>query len=332
MNYLCRPRHVRHLEAILAKDDDWAFGRATSSYSTVLAAYVLTPAQFNQAAREIPRLHGTYSQLLGTERQERLDAIGADTRRRADLLRMDEPYLAASFDAMLLMPPERRRRLPDGALAHPANIAFLVWHALPAYALGLDAQRASRGAVLEAVAHLPAPREAYLNGIGLRTLMHQRLAGGPLAVLQLFDQEFVRRTGERSLFDLCAPEHLHPWDFSPQHYWQDPRRVQDAVYHVVGEQVCAVRAALRTEGDARRAAVVHALYDSYGELVTLARHDMPGPFAGENGTRYKQSVIGILRAFDAAYQRGTGDLSLLDATRRPFLRTDRMGRLRSVEC
>ena len=70
----------------------------------------------------------------------------------------------------------------------------------------------NREEVIETIKNLPVNLQKYFSNIGLGGLMEMAFGkgkkGSPLAVLEVFDQVYQKKTGDASLFDKRQKYHL----------------------------------------------------------------------------------------------------------------------------
>jgi len=293
------------ISAILDRDDG-------SSYTTVLARYRLKPNQFHYA---VTRKLDEFIDFSVKETKETLEAIKGDVSRQKELFNMGEACIKAQYDKFMA---GTQGRFHNGSLIHPENINHLVYYALTYYNPQLASSE--REKVIEGIKGLPSNLGEYFANLRLGGLMHRAFEKGkknsPLAVLEVFDVVYQRKTGDVSLFDLTQEEHLHKWgdNFSaPQSYWQNQANVEEAVYHTLTENCPELASQNREEvieGIKGLPSNLHDYLHSIG-LVGLMQSGL--------GEEKKDSPLAVLEVFDVVYQRKTGDVSLFDLTQEEHL-------------
>jgi hypothetical protein len=205
-----------------------------------------------------------------------------------------------------------------GTLAHPENIELLVYFAITYHNPGLASTY--RKEVVEGIKSLPYTLKDYFHSIGLTGVMSRTLKKGeidsPLGLLKVFDRAYQKKTGDVSLFDLSQKEHLHEWGgniTAPHHYWQNPTNVENAVYHILTEH----HPRLASENRAQVAdgiKNINSLKKDYLRSIGLGALLSHGFRKGE-----QCSPLAVLKAFDRAYQKKTGDVSLFDLSQEAHL-------------
>jgi hypothetical protein len=137
----------------------------------------------------------------------------------------------------------------------------------------------------------------------------------PLAVLEVFDRVYMR-TGDASLFDLSQDEHIHEWGdnfIAPQSYWQDPQKVEVAIYHTLTENMPELASPERKEVIAGIKNMPKALWDYFRSL------GLAGLMVSAFGKGEACSPLAVLKVFDRVYQREKGNPSLFDLNQEEHL-------------
>ena len=200
---------------------------------------------------------------------------------------------------------------PNGYWQDRGNVKKAIYHVLtenhPVLAIG------NREQIRQEILNLPKQLVEYLDSLGLQGLRnHSILRKNNMTVLSIiraFDEVYQEKRREPSLFDLSQKIHVHPWDVGGRanKYWQDRRNVEDAVYHILGEanpDFCS----------AKREKVVNAIYTlpknhqkyfyklGLGSILDCGfKNEKEGP------------TLALIMAYDRAFQRITGNLSLFEA-------------------
>jgi hypothetical protein len=285
-------------------------------YTRALDRNDITPLQFFSAVK--PGLKKIIKLTSGRTRKT-LEEIAADEERKRELFRMEPEFLAEQYDAVMA---GEQARLYNGTLLHPDNIEELVYYALAKNRPSLASRK--RANVVAGIKRLPHNLELYFQDIGLGGVMQQmpRVFGegrftSPHFVLEIFDRAYQRKRKDKSLFDLKQKHHLHRWGdniIAPHKYWQDPINVEGAIYHVLAEKRHSLASKNRKkviEGIKGMPACLRDYFISLG-LGGLMEAAFKG---GEKG-----SPLAVLKAFDRAYMRNTGDRkSLFDLRQRHHL-------------
>ena len=192
-----------------------------------------------------------------------------------------------------------------------SHVKKAVYHTLTEHA-GL--KHANRADLIQAIKNIPAEVQSFFYSIGLGGLMENAFKTGeqnsPLAVLKVFDQAYMEISGDASLFDLSKPVHLHPWGWenlsAPKSYWTKTSNVEETIYHTLIEQH-------KDMASQDRAKVIEAIISLPAQLrlhlrdLGLGGLMMSGSLEGK-----RDSPIEVIRVFDQAYQKRTGDASLFD--------------------
>jgi riboflavin synthase len=300
------------VKAILARD-------IGIPYPEVLRTNDLTPSQFNLG---VSRLDDLIRIESGKNRRS-LEEIASDNKRRIDLFRMGEEFIMEQYLRIHgEIEGEQQKIYFAGTYTHPENVQLLVYCALTHH----NSQLAStnRAEVIQGIKDLPINLKDYLHHIGLGGLMvhafEKEEQGSPLAVLKAFDKIYQQKTGdEHSLFDLSQKLHLHGWGDNfeaPNHYWQDPSNVETAVYHTLTETNSKLASTNRAE-------VIQGIKDLPTNLKNyLYNIGLNGLMIHGFEKEEQGSPKAVLKAFDRAYQRKTGDVSLFDQTQPYHLEFD----------
>jgi len=301
------------ISAILDRDDGM-------NYTTVLARYHLTPNQFNYA---VTRKLDEFIDFSVKETKETLEAIEGDVNRQRELFDMGEAFIKAQYDRVMA---GTQGCFYYGSLAHPENINSLVYYALKYHNPQLASS--NRKEVIEGIKGLPSNLGDYLYSIGLDGLMQNAFEKGkknsPLAVLEVFDGVYQRKTGDVSLFDLSQDEHVHKWgdNFSaPQSYWQNQANVKEAVYHTLTENCPELASQNRKEVIEGIKGLPIKLKDYFSSLK------LSGLMQMGLGEEKKDSPLAVLEVFDQVYQEKTGNPSLFDKTQGDYLEIGTRNRL-----
>jgi len=295
-----KPSIENLVEAVILKDSG-------EPYSEVIEAYGLSP---NQYARFINQDMDCVFDNIDTPHRETLSQIASDPDRRIELFRMDDDFLKRQQDRMTgKIPEESQYLIYEGTLSHPENIKTIVVYTLTSNHPKLESS--DRKEVIQTIRGFTKNLRIYLNTIGLRAVSEcpiVRKSGHPaLEILKIFDKYYQERTGDASLFDLTQKEHIHNWGrdmHAPGVYWTDSSNVEEAVYHILTE-------AHPLLGSNKRTVVMQAVknlpenrHNYFLSLDGMAAIMKRG--SGEN------SPLGVIQAFDRAYQKKMEDVSLFE--------------------
>jgi len=299
-----KPNLEDFVDAIIARDEGM-------SYPGVLDAFGITPNRFYRAGkRDISDYIGHTS---GDTKRQLIDITNNISRTR-ELFNMGEQFIRKQYDNLM---SGHLSRFCDGTSIHPRNIESLVYYALIFHNPRLAST--DRTGVIECVKNLPTNLNRYLYSIGLGGLMvafEKENKNSPFAVLEIFDNAYQRKTGDKSLFDLNQKNHLHIWGDNfkaPRSYWQNPINVEGAIYHIL------------TENNPKLASIERAeVIEGVKNLPTnLTRYlhsiGLGGLMINASGKENKNSPLAVLEIFDKVYQRKTGDKSLFDLNQEKHL-------------
>jgi len=284
------------IPAIIAKDEG-------SHYSEVLENYGLEPTQFAFGVERLEELMPN-----ANKHQKRLlEEISSNPARRMELFRMGEKFIQMQYDRIFgRVPGESQKSLYHGTLVHTENRIYLVYYALTSNNKQLASN--DRKEVVHGLINLPLYHRGYFINIGLGGLIR---VDSYFIVLELFDKAYQTKTGDKSLFDLNQKPHLHLWDkifHVPAHYWDNPSNVELAVYHTLTEDYPKL-----TPNDRKEVVMVHLILPNH--VVTY----LSGLGISTLMRSLNHSKLAVLRIFDMAYQRETGDASLFDNTKQYHL-------------
>jgi hypothetical protein len=284
------------VDAIIARDSGMP-------YSEVIEAFDITPNQF---ALAVTRDLANYIRLTRGNIQSTLREISKDDARLIDLFNMGEEFVRGQYDAILA---DEQAILYYGTCMHPENRAALAYHALVLHNPKMGSR--NRRTVIKAIEALPSRLEKYMHSIKLGGLMSSSLNGSPLGVLECFDRDYQRKTGDSSLFDLSQRYHIHKWGEhikAPQSYWHDPANAGDAIYHVLTEN----RPSLASND---RKKVIKSLKRMPSKLKEyFYAIGLSGIMVNAFEEGHRDSPSAVLEFFDLEYQKRTGDKSLFDLT------------------
>jgi len=300
-----KPTLDDYVGAVLDRDSDMP-------YAEVLEIYGITPNQFLRAINhDLSDLINTTSG--GTRRI--LQEIQSDNNRKVELFRMGEEFVQQQY---LNVRNKRQKRIYGGTYYHPENTEHLVYFALTHN--NQELASVNRTEVIEGVKSLPTNLAEYFHGIGLAGLMTNAFGKGennsPLAVLRVFDNVYQRKTGDASLFDLSQEEHLHEWEkdrSTPQSYWKKRDNVERAVYHTLTENNPKLTYTNRVKVIEGIKSLPTNLLDYFHSLGLI------GLMSNAFGKGERGSPLAVLKVFDKAYQRTTGDISLFDLSQEDHL-------------
>jgi hypothetical protein len=296
-----KPTLEDYVDAIITRDGGMP-------YEEVLNLFNLIPNQFNIA---VTRNLDDYIILTRGKSQKQLIEIAENSERKQELFHMSEKFIERQYDAIMA---GKQSILFRGTLEHPENIRVLAYYALTSHNPQLASK--SRIKVIKAIKELPSRLEKYMHTIELGGLMTSALNGSPLALLELFDEVYQRKTGDSSLFDLSQKQHLHRWggDFkAPQSYWRDQANAEEAIYHALTEH----NPKLASQDRKKVVAAVKRLpsnLQSYLYSIGLNGVMMNAFREGE-----RDSPLAVLMLFDKVYQDKTGDSSLFNLSRKYHL-------------
>ena len=308
-----KPTIEDYVNAILDRDRD-------APYPKVISDYEITPHRFYR--KVMFEIEDCVIASSG-ETKKTLEAISSDQNRRRELFRMGEEFIKEQYGRLMA---GKQAKAYDGTYCHPENVEFFVYHALASNNPLLKSE--NREEVITGIQNLPTNLFDYLHSIGLGGLMTNALGkgkqGSPLAVLQVFDSTYQRKTGDKSLFDLEQKTHLHEWGdnfMAPQSYWQNPINVENAVYHVLTENNPLLTFLKREEVIT---GIQNLPTNLQGYLHSIGLWGLMKS-AFEKGKL--DSPLAVLQVFDSAYQRKTGDKSLFETTQPTYLKFDERNRL-----
>ena len=281
-------------------------------YTEVLEKYDITPGQFFRAVR---RDIGTLTELTTGETKQTLQQISSNRDRERELFNMGEEFVKEQYCRVM---EGAQACLYWGTFVHPENVNALVYHALTSKHLKLASN--NRQTVVEGIKNLPFNLKDHFHSLGLNGLMihafEKGKQGSPLAVLEVFDRAYRRKTEDVSLFDLTQKDHLHKWgdNFNaPRSYWQNPANVEEAIYHTLTEN----HPELASQG---REEVVQGIKNLPRDLFNYFRSLGLGGLMAKAFEKGKQnSPLAVLEVFDRVYQKNNNDASLFDLTQKKHL-------------
>jgi len=200
---------------------------------------------------------------------------------------------------------------------NPKTILAAVYHLLtedkPRLASG------DRSEVIEGIKNLPGNLFEYLGSLGIGGMManwpKNLREWSPSVVLNIFDQAYQEKTGDKSLFDLNESKHIHKWGegfMVPQNFWKQKSNVREAVYHELTENNPKLVSNDRTIVIQNLKCLPYGLSDYFKSL------SLGGLMAQAFGKGKNGSPLDILRVFDEVYQERTGDKSLFDQTQAAY--------------
>ena len=278
-------------------------------YTGVLEKYGISPAKFS---RMVTRELGDYVNLLNGETRLLMTQIATDPLRRSELLNMGEEFIKQQYDRMMgKIPNEKQLTFYEGTFMHDDNINAAAYYALIFHNPELES--GSRGEVIETIKNFPYNLGKYLKELKLGGLMCYALEddkkSSPLAVLEIFDIMYQKKTGDKSLFDLNEEHHLHKWGDNfraPRSYWNDAGNVEEVVYHALIENH-------RQLASTDRKKVIKAIKRLPSPLTGhLHSIELRGLMMRAFEKGKINSALAVMEVFDRVYQRETGDKSLFD--------------------
>ena len=282
------------------------------SYPEVLEQYDIKPNQFYRAVKF--DLEDLIRETAGSGKKT-LTEIAKDYGRRLELFDMGEEFVRRQYDNVQ---NGRQKRFYEGTFTHHENIEALVYYALICHNHQLASTQ--REELIQGLKNLPANLQNYFNSIGLGGLMtrvfERGKIGSPLAVLEVFDRVYQKRTEDISLFNLNHPQHLHKGgrDFrTPQSYWKNPANVEEAIYHTLIEynpQLASTRREEVIQGIKNLPTNLKEYFCSIG---------LGGLMVAAFGKGKQGSPLAVLEVFDRVYQKKTDNVSLFDLSQKEHL-------------
>jgi len=291
-------RHKPSLEdcvdAIIARDSGMP-------YEHVLKAFDISPNQFFFAAKKDIR---DYIKNTSGDTKTRLNEIANSPPRTIELFNMGQKVVETQYDSLM---NGNQSRLWHGTLVNRANVNTLIYYALGFHNPLLRSNK--RREVIEGVKNLSSDLQAYLQSLKLSGLMGNLFHNSPVTILKIFNQAYQDKTGDKSLYDLSQPEHLHRWVMfkAPQGYWKEGVHTKEAVYHTLTE----MNPELASDNRDRVIQAVQIIPSNLYEC--LVSNGLSGLLD------QKVAIPSILTIFDRAYQERTGNPGLFDSNQNIYL-------------
>jgi hypothetical protein len=141
-----------------------------------------------------------------------------------------------------------------------------------------------------------------------------------MEIMTVFDEMYVQKTGDKSLFDLSENMHLHYWTpfVAPMNYWSDESNIENAIYHSVTELY------VNTGHEDRQVAMQAFLDLSRGwKDSKIKEMGLDGLFNTRNEIRF--TVTEFFNYFDKRYISLTGNKGLFDKTQNEYLEVTKRG-------
>tara|TARA_Y100000310_G_scaffold242566_1_gene246715 strand:+ start:160 stop:1464 length:1305 start_codon:yes stop_codon:yes gene_type:complete len=287
-------------------------------YAEVLGGYQISPNQFYRAAtRNMDTLIGGCGNE--TVRQTLAD-ISNDEERTSNLFNMGEEFIQAQYNRVMgRKEVETQKKFYEGTLQNSANIEHLVYCAISSALTSRnpDLDLADREQVVEGIRKFPSNLHRYFAKIKLSGLSQSEPSrvrydvdlGSPLAILEVFDIVYRRKTSDASLFDLGQKTHLHKWGKdlqAPQAYWKVPANQEEAVYHTFTENHPRLASTDRDE-------VIRGILESRLNRASYLTRDMDlCGLMDSLGKGEQNSPLAVMRIFDRAFRDRTKNPSLFD--------------------
>jgi hypothetical protein len=260
-------------------------------YSEVLSRQNITPKSFFMGVSRINDL------IRDNPGDVVLEEIAADPIRQRELFNMGEDCIIEQV--------RRGSRFYDGIFKHPENVGYIIYHKLINQRPAMASKDRSR--VIASIKSMPGNLGEYLEkvlGGSTYSCSVGKQADSWLAVLHVFDAVYQAKTGDRSLFDLTAKEHLHEWfNRASKNYWTNYEIVRKVVYHVLTEK----RPRLASLD---RDVVIKEIKSLPDNLVEY--FESIGLYGALQSRFVKSSPLNLLMIFDEEYMNVTGDASLFD--------------------
>jgi hypothetical protein len=208
---------------------------------------------------------------------------------------------------------------------NPKKVEDAIYHTLNESNPGLKIaiEQKDRKKVVNEIISLPTSLKRYFYRIGLTSLMTKAFEKGefdsPLAVLKAYDCAYQRYTQDKSLFDLSKEDHVHEWGNvkSPVGYWENYENLEKAVYHIIQEDNPGLKRAIEQRNRKEVVGSIRGfprnLKDYFYEIGITNIMNSSGRGKG---------IITVLKIFDLAYQKETGDKSLFSYSDDGFLDFD----------
>lgn len=243
------------------------------------------------------------------------------------LFKMEEWFIQQQYDRVFgRIPGQKQDRFYQGTFLHPENLEVIAYYALTVNNPMMKS--ADREKIIQSIMELPKDAYYYFRRIGLSRLMYLERGsaqGSPLSVWELFDSRYTKETGDKSLFDLTQPVHLHKWGTpvsAPRSYWNNPDNVAEAIYHSLTEndkRLESMDRATVVAGIQNLPARLHKYFRQLG-LGGLMNHGVQGD--------QKNSSLEILNIFDRAYMEKSKDpSSLFSSSAPPYVQPDKRNRI-----
>lgn len=223
-------------------------GRNGLSYQEVLEVYNITETQFYYfVAREIKR----YFDYCSGKELGLLKDIHKELKERKKnnrkfisigLFDMGEDKIIDLYEKTKnqdrgITQPEgtKRTHLPRGTFYNIKNLEYLVYHALTKGHKDLGSENREKIINHLASNKFPSDLYRYFEDIGLGGLMmnvrFDEMKNSEV-VLHLFDQAYISKTKEKSLFDTKQKSHIPIWEIMddvPAHYWERSKKRREVI-------------------------------------------------------------------------------------------------------
>lgn len=302
------------INAIIERDSGTPYLEALDKYFvSPQSFYFAVTAQLNELVR--------FSQ---GRKKRVLAEIAKDEERRRELFRIDEEVLRKQYKKIK---QREQTAFFTGTYLHPKNMEAIVYYALVLHNPELGTSK--RENVLKAVRGLKRNLQEYFIVIGLSGLMNHLGKGkkdSPLEILKIFDRAYQERTSQPSLFDLKQEYHLHRWGprfvYKGKYNSKVTDGIEEAIYHTLTEAVPSLASKNRSE-------VVEAIKNL---PLGLAKYFFSLGLRGIMKRGFKKGEVNspraVLNVYKSAYMRGTGDISLFDKSKSPYIEFDGKKRVR----
>ena len=223
-----------------------------------------------------------------------LERIAKDEKRKKNLIRMDEEFIAQQYDRMFgRIPGEKQLNYFNGTLKHPDNRECLAYYALTSNNEVLKSGARKKivdfwKGYIARYSSSPHSLASYFAEIGLIALMGIENEALPhsnvLQVLMLYDSHRQKTDNDKSLFDLTQLDHLHTWDFMPS-LLEDIRLFLTSVDHSISHYAPVLF------NDTRAKAVEFLKKADEGITNYFERHGVSRRYAARHGYNVTQAVL-----------------------------------------
>jgi len=276
---------------------------------------------------------------VSPEAPDIIEMIVADEGLFKDMFDMGEKFIREQYDALL---SGEQEVFYSGTLQHKQNLRDIVYYAFikehkdidtwikaASACEDLDSKKYARNKLINSITKMTEEHsdlKQYFISLRLGGLMSHEYKSTEdpnyivLCVITLFDEIYMQKTGDVSLFDLTHESHLHVWDpfVAPGgEYWFSEENRINAIYH------CVTELSQNTAHEDRDTAIDTFLQLPSSWKTTIVDVGLSGIFNDRDGELL--SNIDFFRYFDIKYKQITDNPGLFDPNQQRYLQPSKRG-------